>query len=380
MTNVSQNNVYGLPSAGAESSGLEKMPLVSVVIPAYNAAGSIRRALDSVFSQTYLDFEVIVVNDDSPDTEPLESAISAYSGRVRYLKQENRGPGGARNAGILAAFGKYVAFLDSDDIWLPDHLSQQITMLEGDSSLALVYADSVLMRDGKMVTTAFASEPQHPPVTFEKLLTEECTIGTSSTVALRRAVIDAGLFDERFRCCEDFDLWLRMAFLGARINYHSCPHLLHNLWAGSLSSDPLTMKRARIEVYEKAAATLPVSPAQKNLIHSLIARNEAKCYADLTKLSLRTRDYPKALDAARRANLTKRGWLMRFAVFGLRAWPSALRCCYIAYDRILKLKYLVRRRTIQTPTTDFAMRFSRPTLTKPDGPEQHPRRNQCLSA
>jgi len=383
MTNVSQNNVDGLPSAGAESSGLEKMPVVSVVIPAYNAAGSIKRALDSVFSQTYGSFEVIVVNDGSPDTEQLESAISAYSDRVRYLKQENRGPGGARNAGILAALGKYVAFLDSDDTWLPGHLSQQIAMLNADSSLDLVYADSVLMRDGKWITTAFASEPQHPPVTFEKLLTEECTIGTSSTVTLRRAVIDAGLFDERFRCCEDFDLWLRMAFRGARMEYHSAPHLLHNLWAGSLSSNGLTMKRARIEVYKKAVATLPVSSAQRALIHRLIARNEAECYSDLTKLFLRAREYPKALDAARRASTIKRGWRMWLAVSGLRTWPWAFRFCHIAYEWILKFTYRVRRRAIQTPATNSGVQFSRlsrPTLTKPDGQEQHPRRNQCLSA
>src|ERR671939_2007579 len=98
------------------------MPAVSVIIPAYNAAAHIGAALDSVFAQTFTDYEVIVVNDGSPDTPELERALDAYAGRLLYVRQENRGPSGARNAGIRRARGEYVALLDSDDLWLPAYL------------------------------------------------------------------------------------------------------------------------------------------------------------------------------------------------------------------------------------------------------------------
>ncbi|MGH9529852.1 MAG: glycosyltransferase family 2 protein [Terriglobales bacterium] len=100
--------------------------LVSVIIPVYNGAASIPRALDSVFSQTFVDYEVIVVNDGSPDTELLEQVLQPYLARLSYLKQPNKGPGGARNEGVLQMRGKYAAFLDCDDVWLPAHLAIQV--------------------------------------------------------------------------------------------------------------------------------------------------------------------------------------------------------------------------------------------------------------
>ncbi len=93
--------------------------VVSVIIPAYNAAGLISETLQSVFAQTYRDFETIVVNDGSPDTAALEAVLRPFADRLVYLRQENRGVSAARNAGIRAAQGRYVAFLDSDDLWEP---------------------------------------------------------------------------------------------------------------------------------------------------------------------------------------------------------------------------------------------------------------------
>src|ERR1017187_1702587 len=101
-------------------------PLVSVIIPAYRAAQSIAATLGSVLAQTFKDYEIIVVNDGSPDSEELEKALEPYRDRIIYLRQENQGPGGARNTGILTASGQYVALLDADDIWAPEHLAAQL--------------------------------------------------------------------------------------------------------------------------------------------------------------------------------------------------------------------------------------------------------------
>src|SRR5258708_13916994 len=118
--------------------------MVSVVIPVYNSANNIAEALNSVLNQTFSKYEIIVVNDGSPDTPLLKRALEPFRQRIRYIQQENQGPSGARNAGILAARGKYVAFLDSDDRWLPSHLASQIEVLDARPSLALIYADALL--------------------------------------------------------------------------------------------------------------------------------------------------------------------------------------------------------------------------------------------
>src|ERR1700730_13450106 len=194
-----------------------QQPLVSVVIPAYQAAGRIRGTLDSVFAQTYPNVEVVLVNDGTPDTEALEEAIRSYGERLRDIRQESRGPSGARNTAIRASLGKYIACLDSDDIYLPEHLARLVPLLE-ERALDLVYSDSYVTRDGVHVGQAFERQPQNPPVTFEKLITEECAITTSAVVASRQAMIDAGLFDERYRCSEDYDLWVRMSFRGAKMD------------------------------------------------------------------------------------------------------------------------------------------------------------------
>src|SRR5260221_785574 len=95
----------------------DDVPTVSVVIPAYNVARYISETLESVFAQTFTDYEVIVVNDGSPDTEDFEQAIAPYLNRILYLKQENLGASVARNTGLQAARGEFIAFLDADDLW-----------------------------------------------------------------------------------------------------------------------------------------------------------------------------------------------------------------------------------------------------------------------
>jgi hypothetical protein len=120
-------------------------------------------------------------------------------------------------AKIRAARGKRIACLDSDDLYLPWHVASLVQLLE-QHSLDLVYCDSYIERDRVRVAHAFEQQPQNLPVTFEKLLTEECAVTTSAVVASLQAILDAGPFDERYRRCEDFDLWLRMCCRGARID------------------------------------------------------------------------------------------------------------------------------------------------------------------
>src|SRR5688572_129688 len=119
-------------------------PLVSVVIPAYNSAAFIAETLDSVFAQSFADYEVLLVNDGSPDTPALEAALAPYRDRITYLVQANTGPSGARNLAIRRARGEFIALLDSDDVWLPEYLAEQVRRLRDDPSIALIYSDGII--------------------------------------------------------------------------------------------------------------------------------------------------------------------------------------------------------------------------------------------
>src|SRR5450755_2773522 len=122
-------------------------PRVSIIIPAYNTAHLIAACLDSVFAQTFQDFEALVVNDGSPDTPELEKALQPYldrkPDRTVYIKQVNKRAAGARNTAIARARGEFLAFLDSDDNWLPNHLESQMKQFEADPALCLVYSNAL---------------------------------------------------------------------------------------------------------------------------------------------------------------------------------------------------------------------------------------------
>ena len=323
------------PGLSAKNTAAALEPVIaSVIIPVYNSANSIAEALNSVLAQTFSRYEIIVVNDGSPDTPLLERALEPFRQRISYIQQENQGPSGARNAGILAARGKYVAFLDSDDRWLPGHLTSQIEFLESRPSLALVYADAMLTVDDIPVRTYFESCPQARPVTFESLVKEESSVITSATVALREALITAGMFDNQFRRCEDFDLWTRIVHCGYQIDYTPQVQIVHRSRNG-LSSDAESMKRSLVAVYEKMALTLPISTAQRDLILARRARAEADLQLELCRKFVLQGEYRQALAAARSARLVFHGWKMNLLVLSLVTAPRPFAMIYRVYARYL---------------------------------------------
>ncbi len=330
--------------------------MVSVVIPAYQCAGTICKALDSVFAQTFSDYEVIVVNDGSPDTPHLRRALAPYLGRIRYIQQANRGPSGARNAGIQRARGKYIAFLDSDDFWLEHHLANQVKLLASEPNLGLVYANPLILDGQVPVGDAFDMVPQSLPVTFVSLAKETSRIPTSSVVASREQIIHAGLFDENMRRCEDFDLWLRLAYSGCRMAFSREVQLCHHRMNG-LSSDRLAMKRARIRVFEKVKRLLPLDVAEQRVVEQKIALGEGEYQVELAKAALLSRNYQEALLAARRANEVLDSWKLRLALQGLKTAPWLMVGSYRAYEQILDVRNLsrsMRRPKLSEPASNRA--------------------------
>lgn len=201
-----------------ESAGINSPPKVSVIMPSYMTAHLIAGSLDSVLQQTFRDFEIIVVNDGSPDTGELERILAPYREKIVYTKQENKRAAGARNTAIGQARAEFLAFLDSDDTWLPDHLASQMRLFEQDPTLDLVYCDGML--DTPEWSRKFTDIcPSHGPATFDALVVERCQIPVSTVIARKGALAKAGFFDESLPRCDDYDMWLRAAFWGAKIGY-----------------------------------------------------------------------------------------------------------------------------------------------------------------
>lgn len=321
---------------------LDHTPLISVVIPAYNAAAYLPATLDSVLLQNFSNYEIIVVNDGSPDTPELEKALQPYFGKLRYIKQENRGPSSARNTGIRAARGKYVAFLDSDDIWLPKHLANQMAMLESNPSLGLVYANGVQIRDERPIGVSFDRTPQSLPVNFDSLLREQSTVNTSSAVVSRDALVKAGMFDEQFRRCEDYDLWLRLAAAGVRMTFTREIQIAHRPANGLAASGDL-MKQALIAVYQKTLATQKLTEEQTAVARAKIANISQAIEFERAKQFLLEGKFGEAVDCIDRAKAITPLWKLRVVKLGLRLSPHLLQSLYRAHLRRVERRKLVRR-------------------------------------
>jgi glycosyltransferase involved in cell wall biosynthesis len=184
------------------------MPKVSVIIPTYNRLPVLKEAIHSVLKQDFEDFELIVVDDGSTDETP--EVIRKLGGRVKLLLQpENRGVSAARNKGILHAKGKYVAFLDSDDLWVKGKLKIQVTFLDENPHYPLCYTDEVWIRKGKRVNPMI-KHAKYSGWIFEKCL-PLCIISPSSAMMRKTLFSRVGLFDEALPVCEDYDFWLRVS-------------------------------------------------------------------------------------------------------------------------------------------------------------------------
>ncbi len=186
-----------------------KAPAVSVIIPTYNRAHIIPQTIDSVLAQTFRDFEIIVIDDGSTDDT---SALlqHRYGEKITYGRIKNSGLPAARNTGIKAARGHYIAFIDDDDVWLPDKLELQTTLMQNNPSLGLVYCGCYTINaDGTVISE---TRPVKRGALFEDLLCSNFIVGSASAVLVTGGVFSkANYFDETLTACEDWDLWIRIA-------------------------------------------------------------------------------------------------------------------------------------------------------------------------
>ena len=196
-------------------------PLVSVVTPVYNGESHLVECIESVLAQTYRNVEIIVVDGSTDDTK---SMLASYMDRITYLYQEPTGVAAARNAGLQKAHGQLIAFLDADDIWLPEKLSIQVEAFLQHPEAGIIFSDNLNFDESGVLRSSACKpmiegwlEKQRIPETdfaygrlYKELLVGNC-IGTCSILVRREVLNEVGIFDETFRICEDYDLWMRIA-------------------------------------------------------------------------------------------------------------------------------------------------------------------------
>jgi glycosyltransferase involved in cell wall biosynthesis len=189
------------------------MPRVSVIVPIFNSARTLERAIDSIRAQTFDDFEIVAVDDGSTDNG-LENLRRAHHG-IKILQQRNRGPSSARNLGIANSTGAYVAFLDADDWWMPQMLAKMIIALERDPACVLAYCDLQLADSlgAPFPTSLMAARPNHAP-TLNDMLETLWPIMPSGAVITRAALDKVGGYPEPLRAFEDVYLWLLLREVG----------------------------------------------------------------------------------------------------------------------------------------------------------------------
>jgi glycosyltransferase involved in cell wall biosynthesis len=304
-------------------------PLVSIIIPAYNVAPFIDETLESVFGQTFTDYEVIVVNDGSPDTEEFERVVTAHLGRIRYLRQENRGASVARNIGLQLARGEFVAFLDGDDIWLPNYLEEQMKFIR-ERGCDLACADATFFGDAKgesrtYMDTLMINAPLTADVTFLQLVDAQRSLITSGVVARRAPIMEVGLFDEALRNAQDLDLWLRLALHGARLSYQRRVLLKYRRRRDGLSGDEVNSHRRELRVFDKIEQSYDLPLQERNEITEVIRNRRALLEFELGKLHAAQGDEGQSRESFVRADLLRRTWKTRTALWLNRLSPSLLK-------------------------------------------------------
>ena len=327
-----------------------KKPRVSVILPTHNRAPLLREAIESVLAQTFFDWELVVVDDGSTDgTTESVRLLAEKVGRIRYLRQEKKGVSAARNRGVAEASGEWVAFLDDDDLWLPEKLEKQLAFASQHPECGFLYGRAdVVDEEGQTV----ASTPSGSPKTTLEGLVQENTIPIL-TVLVRKSLIQAvGGFDESLDVAEDYDLWLRLT----RETSFGFQNEQLGTYRERFRIVPETAARhyqAKARVLGKLAAVVRETPLYPTVIRRLVGQQYLSSLLFLLKgeteearVSLK-----KILSYTRKAPFSGRYRLAAKALFflAIRRWKRvsrwaiermARRCTFMKEDH-LKLKSLL---------------------------------------
>jgi len=297
---------------------------VSVIMPAYNVEPFVAESIESVLGQTYRDYELVVVDDGSTDgtRAVIERYAAACPDRIRVLLQENLGPARARNAGLRIGRGAMYAFLDSDDVWAPAYLAEQMRILETEPWVDIVTGNAFLRGASSGGGTARPfPDPRPAPDLLQILLDDEAVF---IMTVLRREVLDAiGGFDEDLHTNEDYDLWIRAARAGYRFRRNPRPLGWYRRRVGSLSANEVRMLTGIVRVYRKALAEAEPGSAIAAVIEQQIARFDAERLAAKARQAIDSGDLEAAAEFVDALRTRRGGWSLRAFSLALHHAPRA---------------------------------------------------------
>jgi glycosyltransferase involved in cell wall biosynthesis len=259
----------------------KNQPNISVIIPTYNRAHILPRALDSVLAQTQLPIEIIVVNDGS--TDGTKSVLSNYPG-LKIIDQQHSGVSAARNIGLEHTNGEWIAFLDSDDEWLPEKLEQQWAAICNDDKL-ICHTEEIWIRNGKRVNP-MKKHQKYGEYIYEKCL-PLCVISPSSVMIHQSVFNDIGVFDESLEVCEDYDLWLRICSKYSTLFISEPLIVKYGGHEDQLSRKYWGMDRFRIQAMEKILSFGELSAEDEKATVDMIVQ---KCEIIINGMQKRGKD------------------------------------------------------------------------------------------
>ena len=242
--------------------------LVSIIIPVCNGEKFMKQTLESVYAQSYKNFEVVCVDDGS--TDGSSEIIKRFDPRVIYQFQVNKGQSAARNAGIHLSHGDLIAFLDADDIWFPEKLKLQVNYFLDHPEVSMIHSNMSIGTNDSIITPALPIIKRHIGFSIFDELYLGNFITTASAVVLRSECLKVtGLFDENFRNAEDYDLWLRVA-ANFKVGYQDVVMGIYRVHGDNLSRDSIGMNIAVLNVLGKIEKLYPqhVSQIPKEKIDS----------------------------------------------------------------------------------------------------------------
>jgi glycosyltransferase involved in cell wall biosynthesis len=301
-------------------------PLVSVIIPTYNSASYIVESLQSIFKQSYENFEIIVIDDGSTDN--TEEVLQPYQKVIRYIKKANAGPSSARNLGINLARGEFIAFQDADDLWLPDKLQLQLDYFKAHPQVGVVFTGSHRFDAQGVVDSNIRKGVTIPTgMIFNEILTSHF-IAMPSVMVRKSCLDEVGLFEEALIGNEDFNLYLRLArkFPFGFVN----KVLVHiRLHANNLSDNLEQMCEDEIKNLEKIARMFPDAAIPKRQLTGRI-------YARFGKYYFSQQRFDEAKACFRRAFAHSPLLVKTWPFWAVSAFPKTWRNSLLAFNRSLK--------------------------------------------
>jgi glycosyltransferase involved in cell wall biosynthesis len=291
-------------------------------MPAYNVEPYVGAAIESALGQTFRDFEVIVVDDGSTDdTAEVVKTLTRRDSRVKLVQQANRGLAGARNSALRASRGDFLALLDSDDLWEPTFLAEQLRILQALPNVDIVTGNGWYLGGAKHGQIA---RPESRPVpNLTSIIGDEWSVFIMS-VFRRRVYTAIGPFDESMRSNEDYDFWLRAAVAGFSFARNNTPLGHYRVRTDSLSASDVRMLRGILHVYTKLRPVIADRPSEMAILQQQIMRFESELLTAEARLALEIADFAAAREHLGALHARRGGATLVFARMLARWSPKTL--------------------------------------------------------